>query len=100
MSQVIKSFMADKDIQKPIRIDIRSSGCCDASLCLCIDDISDTDLTTESDGLTFVINPDTYQLVGEVTISYVDEMGRRGFVLSSSNPTSEWDGFGVSEIKI
>jgi Fe-S cluster assembly iron-binding protein IscA len=100
VSQVIKSFMADKGIRQPIRIDLRSSGCCDASLYLCMDDILDTDLTVELEGLTFVINPDTYQLVGEVTISYVDEMGGKGFVLSSSKPVGEWDGFGASEIKI
>jgi len=30
----------------------------------------------------------------------VDEMGRKGFVLTSSKPVGEWDGFGVSDIKI
>lgn len=100
VSQVIKSFLADKDIQQPIRIDLRSSGCCDASLCLCVDTILESDFTLELDGLTFVINPETCQLVDEVAISYVDEMGRKGFVLTSSKPISEWDGFGVSDIKI
>jgi Fe-S cluster assembly iron-binding protein IscA len=100
VSQAIRSFLADKGIQQPIRIDLNFSGCCDASLCLCVDTILETDLTLELDGLTFVINPETYQLVGEVTISYMDEMGRKGFVLTSSKPVSEWDGFGVSDIKI
>jgi len=27
-------------------------------------------------------------------------MGRKGFVLTSSKPVGEWDGFGVSDIKI
>jgi len=57
-------------------------------------------LTLESDGLIFVINPQTYELVGEVTISYVDEMKRKGFRLTSSKPVGEWDGFGVSDIKL
>lgn len=60
----------------------------------------ETDLKLELDGLTLVINPETYQLVGEVTISYVDEMGRKGFVLTSSKPVGEWDGFGITDIKI
>jgi len=59
-----------------------------------------TDLIQELDGLTFVIKPETYNLVGKVTISYVDEMGRKGFVLTSSKPLGEWDGFGCSEIEI
>jgi Fe-S cluster assembly iron-binding protein IscA len=87
-------------MQRPIRIELNFSGCCDASLCLRADTILEADLTMESDGLTFVINPDTYQLVGEVNISYADEMGRKGFVLKPSKPVGEWDGFGVSEIKI
>ncbi|MCJ7515586.1 MAG: hypothetical protein MUO89_06435 [Dehalococcoidia bacterium] len=92
--------MADKGIQKPVRIDLNFSGCCDSSLCLRVDNISETDLTLESDGLIFVINPQTYELVGEVTISYVDEMKRKGFMFTSSKPVGEWDGFGVSDIKL
>jgi Fe-S cluster assembly iron-binding protein IscA len=100
VSQAIRSFLTDKGIQQPIRIELNFSGCCDASLCLRADTILETDLTLQLDGLTFVIDPDIYQLVGEVTASYVDEMGRKGFVLTSSKPVGEWDGFGVSDIKI
>ena len=100
VSQAIRSFLADKGIQQPIRIDLHFSGCCDSSLYLCVDTIFETDLTLELDGLTFVINPEIYQVVGEVTISYVDEMGRKGFVLTSSKPIGEWDGFSVGDIKI
>ena len=100
VSQVIKSLLADRGIQKPIRIELNFNGCCDASLCLLADTMSETDLKLESDGLIFVVNPETYQLVGEVTVSYVDEIGRKGFVLTSSKPVGEWEGFGVSDLKI
>ena len=100
VSQAIRWFLADKGIQQPIRIDLHFSGCCDSSLYLCVDAISETDLTLELDGLTFAINREIYEVVGEVTISYVDEPGRKGFVLTSSKPVGEWDGFGVSDIKI
>ena len=100
VSQVIKAFLADKGIQQPIRIELNFSGCCDASICLRMDTILETDLTVELEGLTFVINREAYQLVGEVTISYVDEMGKKGFVLTSSEPVGEWAGFGISDIKI
>ena len=52
------------------------------------------------DGLTFIIDPEAHQLAGEVTITYVDEIGRKGFVLSSSKPISEWEGLCVTTIKI
>ena len=100
VSQAIRASLADKGIQQHIRIDLNFSGCCDTSLCLHTDTVLETDLTTNLDGLTFVINPETYQLVGEVTISYVDEKGKKGFILTSSKPLGEWDGFGVSDIKI
>ncbi len=100
VSQAVKSFLADKGIHKPVRIDLNFSGCCDSSLCLRVDNISETDFILETDGLRFVINLETYELVGEVTISYVDEIGRKGFVLKSSKPVGEWDGFGVSDIRI
>lgn len=99
VSGVIKSLLAERNIYQPIRIELNFNGCCDSSLCLRADTVLDGDLSLLDDGLTFVINPATYELVGEVTISYVDEMGRKGFVLTSSKPVGEWDGFGVSDIK-
>jgi Fe-S cluster assembly iron-binding protein IscA len=98
-SRAIKSFLAEKGCQRPLRIQLQSSGCCDPSLCLSADQVGESDLVQEVDELTFVINPETYQLLGEVTISYRDEPGRKGFVLTSLNPVSEWEGFGVSLIR-
>jgi len=96
----IKSFLIKKDNPQTIRIDLHSTGCCDSSLGLSLDEIQENDLIQEIEGLTFVINPEIYELVGEVTISYVDENGKKGFVISSSKPLNEWDGFGVCEIKL
>jgi len=58
------------------------------------------DLIEDVNGLTFVIDPEVYQLVGNITISYVDEIGRKGFILTSDKPLSEWDGLGVCPIGI
>ena len=96
----IKSFLIRKDNPQTIRIDLHSTGCCDSSLGLSLDEIQENDLIQEIERLTFVINPEIYELVGEVTISYVDEKGKKGFVMSSSKPLNEWDGFGVCEIKL
>ena len=98
--QAIKSFLAEKGIQRPLRIHLQFTGCCDPSLGLSVDSIREPDLIEEVDGLTFVIDPEVYQLVGNITISYIDEIGRKGFILTSDKPVSEWDGLGVSAIGI
>ncbi|MGA2157739.1 MAG: hypothetical protein ABSG90_00840 [Dehalococcoidia bacterium] len=95
----IKSFLVDKDNRKPIRIDIHNTGCCDCSLGLVVDEVRENDLIQEIEGLTFVINPDIHELAGEVTISYIDEKVKKGFVVTSSKPLNEWDGFGVCDLK-
>lgn len=97
--QAMKSLLAEKGFQRPIRIELQFSGCCDPALGLSVDTIRESDLIQELDGLTFVISPETHQLVGDVTISCVEEIGRKGFVLTSSKPVSEWDGFGVITIR-
>jgi Fe-S cluster assembly iron-binding protein IscA len=65
-----------------------------------LDEIRENDLIQEIEGLTFVISREVYELVGEVTISYIDEKGKKGYVMRSSKPLNEWDGFGVCEIKL
>lgn len=98
--QAIKSFLAQKGLEKPLRIHLQSSGCCDPSLVLSVDTIDETDEVQEVEGLIFAISPETYQLVGTVTISCREALGRKGLVLTSSKPLSEWDGFGVNPILI
>ena len=52
------------------------------------------------DDVQFVIAPEVHQLVGEVHITYIDEIGRKGFSLTSDKPISEWEGFSVTDIKV
>jgi Fe-S cluster assembly iron-binding protein IscA len=99
-SQAVKSALAEKGVRGPIRIELASSGCCDASLGLSVDTVHESDLVEEVEGLTFVISPETHELVGEVRISYRNDAGRKGFVLTSSKPVSEWDGFGTCDIRM
>ena len=93
-------FLKEKGISRPLRIDLRFTGCCDASLGLRVDDISENDLYMEADGLTFIIDPEVYGLAGRVAIAYVEEKDRKGFLLTSERPVSEWEGFGVSDIQV
>ena len=93
-------FLNEKGINRPLRIDLRFTGCCDASLCLRVDDIGEGDLYMEADGLTFIMDPEVYRLAGGVAIAYVEEKDRKGFLLTSERPVSEWEGFGVSDIQL
>jgi Fe-S cluster assembly iron-binding protein IscA len=98
--EAIRSLLSEGGIQGPIRIEIQSTGCCDPSLGLIVDTVRESDLVEELDGLTFIIRPETHQLVGEVRISRTDDAGREGFVLTSSKPLSEWDGFAARSIRM
>ncbi|MGA3086951.1 MAG: hypothetical protein ABSE95_19545 [Thermodesulfobacteriota bacterium] len=97
--QAIKLFFSEQGIQNPLRIDLQSSGCCDPSLGMRVDAIRESDLVYEINGLTFVISPETFQLVGNIRISYRDTTDKKGFMITSEKPVSEWDGFGVSDIR-
>jgi Fe-S cluster assembly iron-binding protein IscA len=96
----IKLFLAEKGLQKPLRIELQSSGCCDATLGLSVGSINEHDLIYQLEGLTFLIAPELEQQVGDVTISYTDDTAGMGFVITSTIPISEWAGFGVCKIKI
>jgi Fe-S cluster assembly iron-binding protein IscA len=96
----IKSFLSEKGVRGALRIELTSTGCCDASLGLSVDTVRESDLVEEVDGLTFLISPETQELVGEVMISYVDDAEREGFVLTSTRPVSEWDGFATTAITL
>jgi iron-sulfur cluster insertion protein len=99
-AQAIRSFLAEKGLNQPIRIDLRSSGCCDPVLSLSVDAVRESDLIERLDDLMFVISPQIHELVGEVTIAYVDDSGRKGFILTSIKPVSEWDGVGACDIRL
>ena len=94
--QAIRSALAEAGAQGPIRIAITSSGCCDPSFGLTVDRIREPDLVEEVDGVTFVIDLETHDLVGDVTIGCKED----GFVVTSAKPLSEWDGFAPCKIRV
>jgi Fe-S cluster assembly iron-binding protein IscA len=97
--QAVKSMLSEKGAQGPVRIELQFTGCCDPSLGLIVDAIRESDLVEEVDGITFVIDPETYGLAGEVRIARADEAGRTAFVLTSSHPVGEWDGLITCSIR-
>jgi Fe-S cluster assembly iron-binding protein IscA len=98
--RAIKSLLGETGCQRTIRIELQSSGCCDASLGLRADRVREADIVEALDELRFVISPEVYRMFGEVRISYRDEPGGTGFMITSARPASEWEGFGVSTLKL
>jgi Fe-S cluster assembly iron-binding protein IscA len=97
--QAMKEFLAEKNLQKPIRIHLQSTGCCDASLGLTVDDARPDDIIQDVCGISFLISPDVSELTGHITISYRSDKLNTGFMLTSEKPVSEWAGFGICSIK-
>ena len=97
--RVIQSELLARNLPFSIRIEICSTGCCDASLGLRPDEADVYDVAEEIADLKFIMNSNVCALVGEVSISYVDEDGRRGFMITSKRPLNEWEGFAICDIK-
>lgn len=95
----IQAFLSKQEIQKPIRIHLRSTGCCDASLGLMADDRREDDWTEDVQGILFVIGKDLEKLTGNIAIATSVDAQATGFVVTPENPISEWDGFGVCQIE-
>ncbi|MGE5422295.1 MAG: hypothetical protein ACM3QW_03455 [Ignavibacteriales bacterium] len=88
-----------QSLEPLIRIDLRFAGCCDPFLGLWADEVKPGDLVHQVGDLTFIIESDIFDMVGEVTIAYSEKPWEKGFVLTSQHPTSEWEGTGVCSIR-
>jgi Fe-S cluster assembly iron-binding protein IscA len=91
--EAVKAELARQGSAGPVRIELRFTGCCDASFGLRVDSAGEGDLVEEIDGVTFVVSPEVVETAGDISVAYCDEAGRRGFVLRSERPVSEWQGF-------
>jgi Fe-S cluster assembly iron-binding protein IscA len=95
----IKSILSKKGLPCSIRIEIRSTGCCDASLGLAADTAEESDLVEEIEGLKIFMRPTLHGLVGEVSIRSVEDSGRNEFILVSEKPLNEWQGFAAGKLR-
>ena len=97
--EAIRKELNVKELPLTVRIELQSTGCCDASLSLVSNAAEESDLIESVEDLTIRMSPSTYELVGTVSISYVDDAQKKGFVLTSSKPLNEWEGFTACNIK-
>ncbi len=94
----MKSLLSETGTQKPIRIELQFTGCCDPSLGLLVDEGHESDLVEEVDGLTFVIDQQAQELAGEISIRYKPDA--ESFVLTSDHPVGEWDGMITCKLRL
>lgn len=96
----IKETLEAHQCPLALRIDIRSSGCCDGQLSMAAEKPQADDLTTTINGLTVAIPPEIHKLVGDISITYKDDGFEKGFFLDSEKPLNEWAGFSPCSIRI
>jgi Fe-S cluster assembly iron-binding protein IscA len=100
MAQAIKTWMSGNNARGAVRIEIRSTGCCDASLGMRIDSARESDMVVIAEGITFVVDREIHDLAGKIAIACCDEPNRTGFKITSSIPLNEWAGFGICDIMV
>jgi Fe-S cluster assembly iron-binding protein IscA len=98
--RALRSFLEERGIVRPVRIVFQSTGCCDASLGLAVDEERAGDAIADVEGLRLVASPEVVALTGEIAVAYVAEKHREGFVLTSARPINEWSGFGVCAVSV
>ena len=94
----IKAHQAETNSPTALRVQVRTSGCCDPTLALIFDQAKPDDLIMEQDGLTFVMDSSTYQMAGDVSIELADDGECPSFTITPAKPLSEWSGFCVTTI--
>ncbi|MCF8033755.1 MAG: IscA/HesB family protein [Desulfarculaceae bacterium] len=93
-SQALKTVMAEKKLEPPIRI-FMQSGCGGAQLALGVDEARDGDETFAVDGVDFVVQKELSEVVGDMKLDFVNQDGQQGFMLSSSKPLPQPDSCGT-----
>lgn len=93
----IKKELDKRGCPPSIRIDLRSSGCCDASLNLISQTSEESDLSEEFDGLKVYMSQEIRDMTQGVTVTF---KVFDGYYLKPKQPLSEWDGFSPTQIRV
>ena len=75
-----------------LRIQVRTSGCCEPTLAAFWDERRPDDLGVQLLMLEVVLDPDTYRITGPITIDLGSPGDPPGLMLATVNPLSEWAG--------
>ncbi|MBU1276729.1 MAG: IscA/HesB family protein [Proteobacteria bacterium] len=94
-SEALKAVMAEKNLEPPIRIFLQS-GCSGSQLALGVDEARDGDDQFDVDGVSYVVDKNLSDLVGDMKLDYLTDEQQQGFLLSSSKPLPQPEGGGCS----
>ena len=82
----IDSYIKENFVEAPIRIQV-TEGCCGSSyLGMAVDEFKETDNRYVANGVTYVIDKELVEQIGNVTIDFVEKDGMVWFQIDSENP--------------
>ena len=95
----IKSLAGDNASRPVLRIELRTSGCCDPTLALLFDQVRAGDLISEYEDLVAVMDPSIHEITGDVAVSLSLDGADPGFILDTVKPFTEWSGFSICTLE-
>lgn len=93
-NEAIKSIMAERSLVAPLRIQLVAGGCGGPQLGLAVSEAKDGDERLDLDGQVYLIDQNLGQRTGGVTVDFIDEDARQGFVITSENQIFQESGCG------
>lgn len=87
-TQAIKAFLEEKKLDSALRVFLQDGGCGGPALRLVLDEVKESDLSYQVEGLTYVIDKELSVQSGDVKVDFVDNGMQQGFMVSSANPVA------------
>ena len=79
-------YMAQNNLNSPLRIMLMQGGCSGPALGIGLDEQKDGDIVTTKEGLTFLIDRELLAECGNVSVDFIDNGNRSGFIITTSKP--------------
>jgi iron-sulfur cluster assembly protein len=79
-------YLQENNISSALRVALLQNGCAGSSLGLALDEKKDSDIVTDYDGLTFLIDASLSDDCGTVKVDYLENDTHSGFSISSEKP--------------
>ncbi len=89
-----KEYFQNQESTRPIRVFMFEGGCGGPSLQLALDDQKGEDEVFEVEGLTYLVDKDLLNRMGDIRVDFVDDGSRSGFSVSAANHTPAQCGSG------
>ncbi|MCW5201929.1 IscA/HesB family protein [Desulfobulbus sp. US1] len=90
----VKEYLREQNIESAVRIVMMSGGCSGPGLGLALDEAKENDLTSEQDGVNFLVEKVLAETCGTITVDFTEASGSGcgcsggGFSIKSEKPLS------------